>query len=164
MNILLFVSVIVHVALMPFKRPHHNYLEIASLIINFVLFGSSSYFASGSDTGTSSLALAVDIIRCVACVVLVTVGVVENMACCRHDQHCGPYGLCGLCESGSVSFCPLILRNWKWGELVGDQYSGRGQHGKGGRRREGCKGGRLGCFHPSPSPVRAEHANIMRRR
>ena len=86
MNILLFVSVIVHVALMPFKRPHHNYLEIASLIINFVLFGSSSYFASGSDTGMSSLALVVDIIRCVACVVLVTVGVVENMACCRHDQ------------------------------------------------------------------------------
>jgi hypothetical protein len=77
-NVILFTSVVLQALLMPFRNKIHNYLEIVSLMLNFLLF-DVALFATSSDEGSvDTLSLVLDLVRVAAFVVLGGYGVYEN--------------------------------------------------------------------------------------
>jgi hypothetical protein len=79
-NIVLFASVIIQTVLMPFKNKVHNYLEIGSLVLNFLLFDIALMATGGGGEGVSTVSLVLDLVRVVGFLVLGGYGVYENRA------------------------------------------------------------------------------------
>jgi hypothetical protein len=90
-NAVLFASMIVHTVLMPFRNRVHNYLEIGSLVLNFLLFDIALLATSGSD-GLETVRLVLDLVRVAAFLVLGGYGVYENrvslnrLVCCSANE------------------------------------------------------------------------------
>jgi hypothetical protein len=79
-NVILFASMLIQALLMPFRNRVHNYLEVVSLMLNFLLFDIALFSTHSNEGSTDTLSLVLDLVRVAAFVVLGGYGVYENRA------------------------------------------------------------------------------------